>query len=77
MNTSEVERTKALLKDAIRTFAEPATTYSEAAAGDVVMEAVRLYRRALGAQTSPSDRPRARRERRRARATTRSLSSND
>ena len=47
---SEVERTKALLQDAIRLFAEPATTYSEGAAADVVIEALRLYRRALQAQ---------------------------
>ena len=49
---SEVQRTKALLQDAIRTFAEPATTYSQEAAADIVIEALRLYRRALQAQVA-------------------------
>jgi len=47
----EVERRRALLKDALLTFAEPATTHSQEAAGDVVLEALRLYRRAVEAQT--------------------------
>jgi hypothetical protein len=45
--SEEVERTEALLRDAMRIFAEPTTTYSKAAAAAVVVESLRLYRRAL------------------------------
>ena len=55
-NSSEVERTKALFRDAIRTFAEPTTSYSEEAAGAVVVEALRLYRRAVSTETDPRTR---------------------
>ena len=46
----EVERTEALLRDAVRLLTEPATTYSRAAAAAVVVESLRLYRRALERQ---------------------------
>ncbi len=51
MNDSpEIERTEALLGDALRMLAEPATSYSKSAAAAVVVEALRLYRRAVAAQ---------------------------
>jgi hypothetical protein len=46
----EVERTEALLRDAVRLLTEPATSYSRAAAAAVVVESLRLYRRALERQ---------------------------
>ena len=46
----EVQRTETLLRDAIRLLSEPATTYSRSAAAAVVVESLRLYRRALERQ---------------------------
>ena len=46
----EVERTEALLRDAVRLLSEPATTYSRNAAAAVVVESLRLYQRALERQ---------------------------
>jgi hypothetical protein len=46
----EVERTEALLRDAIRLLSEPATSYSRSAAAAVVVESLRLYRQALERQ---------------------------
>lgn len=60
-NSPEVERTEALLGDAIQMLREPATSYSKAAAAAVVMEALRLYRRALQAQASARRAPEAER----------------
>ena len=46
----EVERTESLLRDAVSLLSEPATTYSRSAAAAVVVESLRLYRRALDRQ---------------------------
>jgi len=66
LEVNEVQRTEALLADAIRMLREPAVTYSRAAAAAVVVEALRLYRRAvegqrvasrvLGAESRPAPR---------------------
>ena len=49
-NSNEIERTEALLRDAVRLLTEPATTYTRAAAVAVVIESIRQYRRAVETQ---------------------------